>query len=121
MAQENGFVNEHQEAVLEIVLDNGNSIECVLDTGFNGSLLLPRKFVEENSMKFVGRETAELVDEITIEIESVLGKIKWFAKEIPIRLFVSETSESLIGTELLTDSVLEIDYINRTVKITKPN
>ncbi len=48
MAQEKGFVTEYLETVLTIELSNGSQIECVLDTGFNGFLLLPRKFVEDN-------------------------------------------------------------------------
>jgi len=52
MAQENGFVNENLEPVLTIKFTNGSTIEGVIDTGFNGSLLLPRRFVEENSMPY---------------------------------------------------------------------
>lgn len=61
MAEEKGLVNGNMEAVLQIKLQNGAAIECVLDTGFNGSLLLPRKFVEKNSMLFLGLEQVELV------------------------------------------------------------
>jgi predicted aspartyl protease len=56
MAEEKGLVNENLEAVLEVRLTDGAAIECVLDTGFNGSLLLPKSFAEENSLPFVGTE-----------------------------------------------------------------
>ncbi len=64
MAEEKGVVNKNLEAVLQILLKNGAKIDCVLDTGFNGTLLLPRKFVEDNSMLFLGIETVELVKKI---------------------------------------------------------
>ena len=64
MAEEKGVVNKNLEAVLQILLKNGAKIYCVLDTGFNGTLLLPRKFVEDNSMLFLGIETVELVKKI---------------------------------------------------------
>jgi clan AA aspartic protease len=119
MAEEKGIVNNNLEAVLEIRLTSGSVIECVIDTGFNGSLLLPRNFVETNSMFFIGSEEIELVEEITAEIDTALADIKWLDEEFSARIFVSEADETLIGTEMLIDSVLEIDYQNRTVKITK--
>ena len=119
MAEEKGLVNKHLEAVLQIQLLNGSSINCVLDTGFDGSLLLPREFVEENSLLFLGPEKVMLVEKISAEIETALIKINWLGEESSIRIFVSEADEALIGTEMLVDSILEIDYKNRSVKITK--
>ena len=46
-------------------------------------------------------------------------EIKWLGNKFPITILVSETDECLIGTELLIDTILEIDYKNLTVKITK--
>jgi clan AA aspartic protease len=119
MAEEQVVVNENLEAVLEIRLANGSLIECAIDTGFNGSLLLPRNFVETNSMLFVGSEEAERVEGITAEIETALAHIKWLGEEFSARIFVSETDEALVGTEMLADALLEINYKNSTVKITK--
>ena len=119
MAQEKGFVTESLETVLTIELSNGSQIECLLDTGFNGFLLLPRKFVEDNSLHFVGRESVIMVEQNTTEVDIASGEINWFGSPLSVRILVSETDESLIGTQLLIDSLLEIDYKNRVVKITK--
>jgi len=119
MVEEKGVVNDNLEAVLEIQLTNGSVIECVIDTGFNGSLLLPRNFVETNSMFFIGSEEVELVEEITAEIDTAIADIKWLDEEFSARIFVSEADEASIGTEMLADALLEIDYKNQTVKITK--
>lgn len=119
MAQEKGFVNENLEAVLTIELSNGSTMECVLDTGFNGFLLLPRSFVEANSLDFVGREAVTMVEQKTTEIDFAAGTVKWLGEEILVGILVSEVNESLLGTQMLIDSVLKIDYKNLTVKITK--
>jgi len=37
-----------------------------------------------------------------------------------IRIIISDSNDALIGVEMLVDTILEIDYINSTVKITKP-
>ncbi len=119
MAEEKGIVNENLEAVLLVEFSNQSAIECVLDTGFNGSLLLPRKFVENNSMLFIGPEQVDLVEGISTEIDTALAEVDWLGDNFSIRIFVSETDEALIGVEMLIDSVLEIDYRTSIVKITK--
>ena len=119
MAEEKGLVNENLEAVLPIRLANGAVIECVLDTGFNGSLLLPKEFVEANSMLFAGREEVVLVEEISAEIDTAIAEAVWLGETFSIRVLISETGEALIGTQMLVGAVLEIDYQNSTVKITK--
>jgi clan AA aspartic protease len=119
MAEEKGIVNENLEAVLMVKFSNQSKIECVLDTGFNGSLLLPRKFVENNSMLFIGPEQVDLVEGISTEIDTALAEVDWLGDSFSIRIFVSETNEALIGVEMLIDSVLEIDYRTSIVKITK--
>jgi clan AA aspartic protease len=119
MAQEKGVVNENLEAVLQVKLVNGSTIECAIDTGFNGWFLLSRSFVEENSMRFIGLEKVTMVEENEIFVETALAKLNWLGEEISAKILVSETDESLIGTQMLFKSVLVIDYENLTVTITK--
>ena len=119
MAQEKGIVNENLEAVLQVKLSNGSTIECAIDTGFNSWLLLPRSFIEENSMKFIGSEKITMVEANEIFVETALAKVNWLNGELPTKILVSETDESLIGTQMLVNSVLEIDYENLTVSISK--
>jgi len=70
-------------------------------------------------MQFVGREEVTMVEEFTTQIDTALAEIEWLGDQCPFRIFVSEMNEALNGVELLADSVLEIDYQNRSVKITK--
>ena len=55
MAEEKGLANENAEAVLRIELADGASIDCVLDTGFNGSLILPQSFFASRFCSCSGR------------------------------------------------------------------
>jgi clan AA aspartic protease len=119
MAEEKGFIDENSEAVLSVKLTNGAAINCVLDTGFNGTLILPRQFTEENSIITFGRVQIDLVEEKTAEVDVASAEVRWLGSEISVNILVSETDESLIGTQMLAGSVLEIDYKNLTVKITK--
>ena len=45
MAQETGSVTTLLEAFLRVSARGGNSIDCLIDTGFSGALVLPRSFV----------------------------------------------------------------------------
>jgi clan AA aspartic protease len=119
MAQEEGFVNESFEAILYLRLANGSKIECVIDTGFNGSFLLPRSFVEDNLMRFVGKEEVTMVEQNTTFIETALATVDWLGENFAVQILVSEHEECLIGTQMLIDSKLEIDYKNFSVKLAK--
>ncbi len=119
MFQEKGSVNKNLEAVVSIRLSNDAEIECLLDTGFNGTLFLPRVFVEENDLLFGVREVLEAAEDQFFEVDTATAEIVWLGNKFSITIFVSETKEALLGAELLADTILEIDYKSRLVKITK--
>jgi len=119
MFQIKGNVNERLQAVLHVELANGAGVDCLLDTGFQGTLLVPRKFAEENSLMMTGSEAFLAAENMSIEFTTAIAEIKWLGDEVSLPVLVSETTESLIGVEMLIDTVLEIDYKNLTVKITK--
>jgi clan AA aspartic protease len=119
MFQEKGSVNNNLEAVISVQLVNQSKINCLLDTGFNGTLFLPRKFVEENDLIIGVREVLQAAEDQIFEVDTATAKFKWLGEEISVTIFVSEIDEPSIGVEMFTDTLLEIDYKNRTVKITK--
>ena len=119
MAQEKGSVNKNLQAFLPISLTNGATIDCLLDTGFDGALVLPRLFVEANLMPIVGDETFTAAEGNIFVADIALADVNWLGENFSIRVLISEIGDTLIGVEMLIDSVLEIDYQNLTVKITK--
>jgi clan AA aspartic protease len=119
MFEQSRIVNEDLQALVEIELVSGATINCLLDTGFHGTLFLPRDFVEANSLPIVAQETFVAAESIRFQVDSALAEIKWLGDEFTIPIFVSETDEALIGVEMLIDALLEIDYKNSNVKITK--
>ncbi len=119
MFRSTGSVNEKLQAILSIELISGESFDCLLDTGFQGTLVVPRKFAEENSLFVTGRETFLGAENINIEFDTAVAEIKWLGDEFSLPVLVSESTEALIGVEMLIDTILEIDYKNHTVEITK--
>jgi len=120
MFQKTGEVNEKLQAILNVELQTGANFDCLLDTGFQGTLVVSRKFAEENSLTITGRETFLGAENKSIEFDTAIAKINWLGDVFLLPILVSESTEALIGVEMLIDTILEIDYINSTVKITKP-
>ena len=75
MAEVNGRVNEWLEAFVVLSLTNGDEIECLVDTGFAGNLLLPRSFIERNGLPIVGEELFTGVEDLEFTAEMALAGI----------------------------------------------
>ncbi len=117
MAVEKGRVNEVLEACVTIQFANGGAIECVIDTGFSGALMLPQKLVAQLDARQVGTEWFTLVGGREIEAGIFVVEAYWFGELRNIQAVISETDDALIGTELLEAKVLVIDYISSEVEI----
>lgn len=104
---------------MTIRLTNDAQIDCLLDTGFNGTLFLPREFVEENDLPFGVREVLQAAEDQIFEVDTATAEVEWMGDRSSKTVFVSETGEALVGAEMFVAAVLEIDYRNRLVKITK--
>ena len=120
-SEQSGLVQENLFATLPVEFSNGSIINCLIDTGFQGTLMLPNNFAEDNSIEILGQETFIAAERTQVQINSAIAEIKWFNEQYEIPIFVSNSDDALIGVEMLIDTVLEIDYINSTVKITKPD
>ena len=116
-----GRVQENLFATIPIELSNGAIVNCLIDSGFQGTLMLPKDFAEDNSIEILGQETFIAAERTQVQINSAIAEIKWFSEQFEVPIFVSNSDDALIGVEMLLDTILEIDYINSTVKITKPN
>lgn len=86
MAEETGSVTSAREAILRLRLTAGEAVECLVDTGFTGALVLPQSMVARLGIPIVGREvfgsvaknilaTISCVEEdVTASIFCVVGK-----------------------------------------------
>jgi clan AA aspartic protease len=93
------------------------TIDAVIDMGFNGPLCLPLSLAIPLGLELYGRINYELADgtikrELTFEATIHLGEAVNRAE-----IFLTESEDALLGSELLAGYILEIDYSNRTVEI----
>ncbi len=95
----------------------GVAIECVVDTGFDGGLMLPRSFVSQIQIPIVGELRFEMVGGATMSAEVGLTDIDWLGRLRLVEVIVSAGDDALIGTELLIATTLTIDYESSTLAI----
>src|SRR5712664_1227100 len=110
MAKESGKVNQFREALIEVRFPGSASIECVVDTGFDGGLMLPRTLAKYLQIQIVGELVFEMVGGARMLAPVGLASIDWLNEEKKIEVIIGEGNDVLIGTELLVGTVLNIDY-----------
>ncbi len=118
MAQEYGKVNSKREAYMRMRFSESITLECVIDTGFIGALVLPRSVVNELQLHILGRLTFDMVGGASMAAEVAGIEVDWLGQKRTIQVVVSEAEDALFGTELLDDARLTIDYIENTVTLT---
>jgi clan AA aspartic protease len=117
MAREDGSVNAQLEAWLRVQATDGEIIECLIDTGFNGALVLPRAEAVRLNLTILGRvpiigvgRARQIADIAELEIE-------WLGQMRAVEVIISDGDDSLLGTELLDGSRLVIDYVAYTATV----
>lgn len=104
-----------REALLRLQLSAGEMVECMVDTGFTGALVLPQALVTRLNLPIVGREVFEMVGGRQFIASVAFADIEWLGETHTVRVIVSE--DTLLGTELLDGTRLTIDYIDHTLSV----
>src|SRR3954469_1913152 len=109
-----GTVNALREAVLRLVVlgpgGREREVEVVIDTGYNGSLILPPYLVAELGLPFRIRSSATLGDGSTGLFDVHDGTVHWNGKSRRIAVDVAD-SEPLLGMALLYGYELTIQVV----------
>jgi len=121
MPQGSGSVTASREARVGVRFSDGAEIECLIDTSSDGALMLPRLFVERLQLPVVGRLVFQVAGGTRINADIALAEVEWLAEERIFEVVVSESEDSLIGTEMRDGTELIINYTVLTVTITNLN
>jgi clan AA aspartic protease len=85
------------------------TIECVVDTGFEGELALPTATVASLGLAVGGRIWANLADDRDVPVSVCDAVILWAERETEITV-MAMGRRPLIGTELLAGFNLSADF-----------
>lgn len=117
MAREDGSINARREAWLRVCTSEGETLDCLIDTGFDGALVLPRSDASRLNLEILGRVPVIGVGRIRSVVDIAELEVKWLGESRAVEVIVSDGDDSLLGTELLDGSRLVVDYINYIVTV----
>lgn len=113
-----GRVNRHGEPIVSIYLilrKRPVRFSAVIDTGFNGYLGVPRRALTDSKWQFIGTEKYEIATGALVEQEVYLGEISFDGDRGMAYTVATDARDVLIGTKLLRDKLLTIDFRTKLV------
>ncbi|WP_373540261.1 clan AA aspartic protease [Chamaesiphon sp.] len=109
-----GRVNRSREAILKLVILGDENlkvaVDAVIDTGFNGDLILPLETISELGLKIQGYQKAILGDGTISQFQVYAATVIWDGARKLVEVNAA-TSGALIGMGLLEGYKLEVDSI----------
>jgi len=108
MPRESGSVTDAREARVPVKLAGGEVIECLVDTGFNGQLMIPREVIHRLHLPVIGHEDFETAGGHLLSADIVLVEIEWLAERRVVEAIVSEEADALLGTRMIEGDA--VDY-----------
>ena len=116
--QMDGYFNARDEPVIS--LDVGSSsVEVLVDTGFNGGLIIPDEIAEGLDIKRDrGLEELYTATGQVFFASSCSMEINWLGQRIRVPVATcAEVNEAILGGQMMKGCCLTIDYGRRTVTI----
>ncbi|MFO0866651.1 MAG: hypothetical protein U0744_18765 [Gemmataceae bacterium] len=118
----NGFVDEQSRALLRVPVSaslGGDRTEILvwIDTAFNGGLVIPRNLATALDLVEVSYVEAVLADGNAVELPLFRCVIDWFGNRYQTEVAGSDGKFALLGTLLLADRELRIDFKAKTVSL----
>ncbi len=97
----------------------GQNWRATIDTGFNGDLELPESLRNSLNDRYVGQVTSALAGGQTIEESVYLVDFPFDGRVIQAEATFVANHEILIGTHLLREYRLSINFVNQAVALEK--
>ncbi len=116
----NGLVDESLRALLDVSVAAAKGakkrvITVWIDTAFNGGLVMPRQHIERLGLKKASTTQAALADGRVVDLETFTCHPEWFGGEYRTQVISNDGEFALLGTLLLADRSLTIDYKTKKV------
>ncbi len=110
-----GRITVNREVIVELEVVSSSheneNVEAVIDTGFNGYLILPIDLVNHLELQPAGNRRATLGDGTTVVLEVFLAKVIWHGREREVLVLQAEGGP-LIGMSLLYGNRVTLTIVN---------
>ena len=117
------WVDEENRALVELSLarhakSTRSAVSAWLDTAFDGHLVLPRSQIEELGLDVIADAEAILADGSRTRLRCYYCVVDWLGSIVPIQVIENEGQLPLLGTGLLAQADLRINYRTRVCTLT---
>jgi clan AA aspartic protease len=113
-----GVVSEDGVPTITVEV-GGERWNAIIDTGFNGELELPNRLRSRVNAEFVARATSLLAANQRIEEDVFLVDFPFDGRIVRVQATLADGGEILIGTGMLSDYRLSVDFPESEVVIEK--
>ena len=118
----NGHVDDSLRALVNVPVKSepagkSTSIDVWIDTAFDGHFVFSAGLIDELGLETLVETEAILADGTKVTLETFVAYMDWFGELIPVQVVANEGQYPLLGTALLADRQLNIDYLNATVDL----
>lgn len=115
-----GIVDPRGRALLKVRIShslNGeySSVTTWIDTAFDGHLVMALEFIKELELESLVETEAILADGSKVTLDTYVCYVDWFGERLPLQVIANEGRFPLLGTGLLEQRALLIDYRQKTV------
>ena len=115
-----GYINAGKRPLIEVTVLGSQaeaSVLAILDTGFDGDISLPLEIAVGLGLTLDSAIKMELADG-SVKLELVFtGKVLWENKSRNVDILITTSEDALIGTGLLDEHSVHLDFRNNQVKI----
>jgi len=117
-----GSIEDGLYPKIDIAIISGNetyNLKALVDSGFDSDLGLNYKYADLFHLEIEDYILVEYANGKFEEEISCTGYIYWFNKVKKIQIILSEDEEPTIGTRLLQNSIVTMDFIKNLITIAK--
>ncbi len=95
------------------------TVTALLDTGFDGQVCVPTDVAVTLGLELISRQWVEYADGRRERELVFAGEVRFLGEVRPVEITLTESDEALIGTELLADCTLFVDFTTGDIRIEK--
>lgn len=112
---------KNNQAMVNIQLEGVaglGEVRVVLDTGFNGELMLTYKTIATLQLDLLGQQGFFVASGDYVETDFYRGILPWFGNRRIVGVLATNGDHNLLGMDLLSDCIVTIDMPQKKINIT---
>lgn len=118
----NGFVDNSNRALMSVSVSASDSnqpveVEVWTDTAIDGHFVMSTNLIKELGLDTLAETEAVLADGPQVILQSYVCYMEWFGQTIAAQVIENDGKYPLLGTALLDNRRLSIDYAAKSVKL----